>query len=225
MLGHKNICPFISLEGYVRPSYLPVNVCTVFAYLHALCSRRHDTPSTRSVTLLQTKWEWTCYYGNIMCFCTVMFSHRWMRHELIWQRYIQTSINRLSSCCWLSSGLPVCVYVFWRRRGFGECLCREGGILCFQSYLAIASLSEIAYLAFKLWSLTWRDQHWLLRLQTWLATIVRAVVNQSNVGNHRCTVLSSWTYYQTMIGLLVPYTCRFNINVLVTIVNYWTLSL
>ncbi len=93
----------------------------------------------------------------ILCalYCTVFSPVTWINltalHSTLHQRC-------LSLCRWLASGLPVCSCVL-EERGFGEWLCREGGILCFQSYLDITSLSEIAYPTFKLWWLTWRDQH------------------------------------------------------------------
>ncbi len=37
-----------------------------------------------------------------------MFSHRWMRHEVIWQHW-----RHLSSRHWLASDLPVHIHVFW----------------------------------------------------------------------------------------------------------------
>ncbi len=132
----------------------------------------------------------------ILCalYCTVFSPVTWINltalHSTLHQRW-------LSLCRWLVSGLPVCVHVFWRSVALESDYAGRVGSCAFKAILI--SLASPKSPTLPLSCDDWHGEintatFWLLRLQTWLATIVGAVVDQSNVGNHRCTVLSSWTY-------------------------------
>ncbi len=81
-----------------------------------------------------------------------------MRYEGIWQHWIQHSNNAISLCRWLvlwSTCVCSCVLEeawLWR------VICRQGGILCFQSLIAISSLSEITYPTFNINQTTTKDK-------------------------------------------------------------------
>ncbi len=68
-------------EHYNRLSCLPVNICTLFVQTWYLISAVHYVIA-----------DWAGIIGSIiLIFCTLYkFSHRWMRHEVIWHRYIQS---------------------------------------------------------------------------------------------------------------------------------------
>ncbi len=76
--------------------------------------------------------------GTINVISTVMFSHRWMRHEVIWQHCIQSSTNVVSHLvasllfAWTHSCVLEEAWLWW-------VICREGGDLaCKVSLLSLA---------------------------------------------------------------------------------------
>ncbi len=48
-----------------------------------------------------------------------------------------------------SPGLPECLSVFWGRRGFAECLCREGEDLAFKANLLLLAFPKLPTLPLK----------------------------------------------------------------------------
>ncbi len=79
--GPQNVHPIISLSLWAMISCPTCLSMYVFAYLRAPCWHRHDTSSERSLRYCRPSENGRHYYCNV----TVMFSHWWMRHEVIWK--------------------------------------------------------------------------------------------------------------------------------------------
>ncbi len=79
----------IRSERYGRLSYLPVIVCIWIPSAHPV----HTDSYVISVVSysVQTKREWRALLLQWYALCMLIFSHRWMRHEVIWQCCIQST--------------------------------------------------------------------------------------------------------------------------------------
>ncbi len=108
-IGPRNVRPIKKLGPSVLIGF-PICLSTyVLAYLCAPCSRRQDTSSARSRTLLQTEREWPdlpSWFCNTFTYCTIKFSHRWMTHDVFcMSRLVNTpdsdnQLVRRELCAW-----------------------------------------------------------------------------------------------------------------------------
>ncbi len=81
-------------------------------------------------------------YCNVFSVANETWGNLTALHSILHQR-------RLSSCSRLVSGLPECVRVLWRRRGFAKWLCREGGDLAYKASLLLLAFPKSPTLPLK----------------------------------------------------------------------------
>ncbi len=118
-------------ESYDRLSCLPVKV--------RICIPPR-TPFTQTWWVISAFHyaiaDWVRMEGVIVISCALYFSHQWTRRHLT-ALHSTLHVYRLSSCCWLDSGLSVRGHVFWRRRVFREWFAGRVGSNAFKASLLL----------------------------------------------------------------------------------------